>query len=108
VSGSQQPTLGGRPPMAGGIGGTSKSRNEETEKLSKFDKLMSLVKRNGIWPASGDYESFFCIFKLSFQKAKLSFVVLWSTLQTSTRSLKTFEAKSKLLISFLLSLLSVN
>ncbi|CBY33648.1 unnamed protein product [Oikopleura dioica] len=52
VSGSQQPTLGGRPPMAGGIGGTSKSRNEETEKLSKFDKLMSLVKRNGIWPAS--------------------------------------------------------
>ena len=55
--------FGGRPPMAGGIGGMggrkkmSKSKpdsnkKEKDDKLSTFDKLMSLVKRNGLWPAS--------------------------------------------------------
>jgi hypothetical protein len=29
------------------------NKKDETEKLSTFDKLISLVKRNGLWPASG-------------------------------------------------------
>ena len=29
------------------------NKKNDTEKLSTFDKLMSLVKRNGLWPASG-------------------------------------------------------
>ena len=56
--------FGGRPPMAGGIGGmggrtrrskatTDSNKKEKDDELSTFDKLMSLVKRNGLWPASG-------------------------------------------------------
>jgi len=67
--------LGGRPPMAGGIGGVAKGgmsksfgsskidtiimkrSKKRSEKLPNFDKLMSLVKTNGLWPASGECES---------------------------------------------------
>ena len=60
--------FGGRPPMAGGIGGIKarsmkrpkrgqskpdSNKKEKDDKLSTFDKLMSLVKRNGLWPDSG-------------------------------------------------------
>ena len=59
--------FGGRPPMAGGIGETKRTmikkrtnkskpdsnKKEKDDKQSTFDKLMSLVKRNGLWPASG-------------------------------------------------------
>ena len=74
--GSMQMT--GRPPMAAGIGGKKikkgmkssvprsktmasstnfSNKTNEKEKLSTFDRLMSLVKRNGLWPASGLFQS---------------------------------------------------
>jgi len=66
--------FGGRPPMAGGIGGMggrkkmSKSKpdsnkKEKDDKLSTFDKLMSLVKRNGLWPASKGKAVLECLMK---------------------------------------------
>ena len=67
--------IGGRPPMAGGAGG-AKSRKkksakdtahyykkqeeeEQQQQLPTYDKLISLAKRNGLWPASGMRECLF-------------------------------------------------
>ncbi|CBY10767.1 unnamed protein product [Oikopleura dioica] len=73
--------LGGRPPMAGGIGGVAKGgmsksfgstkidtiimkrSKKRSEKLPNFDKLMSLVKTNGLWPASEGKAVLGCLMK---------------------------------------------
>ena len=91
-----------RSPMAGGIGGMMRSKalssdssasnseesssptelssrnvsnkKEKTEKLSTFDKLMSLVKRNGLWPASGLLKSNYSSLNLLFRGQSYSWM----------------------------------
>ena len=96
--GAMMPMAGGfsgRQPMVGGVGGkarrmkcmerketnfqkkfskdnrTLSNNKPETEKLSSFDKLMSLVKRNGLWPTSGLLKCNCSSCLTSFQRAKL-------------------------------------